>query len=106
MPALDLTFNTDGGGFEDAGRLTPRSRGGRLDSPRADDIGDAGGDSAATFNGARSSRKQPMSWCTLPRNPNGDGGCAWRGEQLGQAMLQQVGERNRYNELVFDYAQW
>ena len=36
MPALDLTFNTDGGGFEDAGRLTPRSRGGRLDSPRAD----------------------------------------------------------------------
>ena len=22
MPALDLTFNTDGGGFEDAGRLT------------------------------------------------------------------------------------
>ena len=36
MPALDLTFNTDGGGFDDAGRLTPRSRGGRLDSPRAD----------------------------------------------------------------------
>ena len=52
----------------------------------------------------------PLQWCTA-RSPSGDGGCAWRPEQLIDAMSQQVhlspvgsyNQRHSYNELVCNY---
>lgn len=53
-------------------------------------------------------------WCTPDASGTrdccryGDGGCAWRESQLGEAMTQQhmIGGGYGYNELVFEYSQW
>ena len=44
-----------------------------------------------------------IEWC-MWRNPNGDGGCAWRPGKLDDAMRQHAYMGGRYNELVIEYA--